>query len=128
MSDNTNNPEKEKNFSFIKLREEIITKSGGINPNIFHTPGFKEPTKKLRFEPNINITRSHTHENPEQFNTFKKDNITQNSNIGINNISFNSDNQDGTIGGEVVQQSNTVNSSESKIYLKFYKFFIIIFL
>ena len=114
MSDSTNNQEKDKNFSFIKLRQEIITKSGGINPNLFHTSGFKEPTKKLRFEPNINITRSHAHENPEQFNTFKKDSLISNSNIVMNSTSLNSENQEGVMGSEVIQQSNTVNSSESK--------------
>lgn len=120
MSDSTNNQEKDKNFSFIKLREEIITKSGGINPNLFHTSGFKEPTKKLRFEPNINITRSHAHENPEQFNTFKKDSLISNSNIVMNSTSLNSENQEGVIGSEVIQQSNTVNSSESKNLIKFF--------
>ncbi len=50
----------EKNFSFLKLREEIITKSGGIS----HA-GFKEPQKKLKFEPNLNITRQHIPEHVE---------------------------------------------------------------
>ena len=44
-----------KDFSFIKFRDEIINKSGlshnvaGIN---------KELQKKLKFEPNLNITRN----------------------------------------------------------------------
>jgi hypothetical protein len=92
----------DKNFSFIKLREEIITKSGGIN--LAHGSGFKEPSKKLKFEPNINITRTHAHENPEHFTTSRLDN-TNNIN---NNIT-----QDGIVPSETNQQSNTVNLSES---------------
>lgn len=45
---------KDNNFSFIKLRDEIITKSG-LTQN-----STKEQQKRLKFEPNINVTRSYT--------------------------------------------------------------------
>jgi len=45
---------KDNNFSFIKLRDEIITKSG-LTQN-----SSKEQQKRLKFEPNINVTRSYT--------------------------------------------------------------------
>jgi len=47
---------KDNDFSFVKLRDEIINRSGlshgvaGLN---------KEFQKKLKFEPNLNITRHH---------------------------------------------------------------------
>ena len=42
-------------FSFVKLREEIINKSG-----IYNNPTDlnNENPKKLKFEPNINISRN----------------------------------------------------------------------
>ena len=43
---------KDNNFSFIKLRDEIIHKSG-----LGHNIPLKETQKKLKFEPNVNIAR-----------------------------------------------------------------------
>jgi len=58
---------KDNNFSFIKLRDEIINKTGSSHPHA------KEANKKLKFEPNLNIIREHipitvdkTVENKEQ--------------------------------------------------------------
>ncbi len=45
----------DKDFSFVKLRDEIINRSG-ITHNIAGVN--KEFGKKLKFEPNLNITRN----------------------------------------------------------------------
>jgi hypothetical protein len=49
--------DKIKDFSFLKLRDEIINKSGIIpSSNELSSP----INQRLKFEPNINITRSHS--------------------------------------------------------------------
>ena len=50
-----NDGNKEKEFSFVKLREELFLKSG-ITSNI---SGQHDHSKKLKFEPNVNITRTY---------------------------------------------------------------------
>lgn len=49
------------NFSFLKLREEIISKSG-MGSNVVDST--HNLVKKLKFEPNFNIPRT----NGKQFN------------------------------------------------------------
>ena len=62
---------KDNNFSFIKLRDEITTKSG-LGSSI----SSKEHQKKLKFEPNLNVTRHHVHtENIEINNNIQKQEI-----------------------------------------------------
>ena len=80
-------------FSFLKLREQIISKSG-----VAPTATTKEQLKKLKFEPNINVQRSM---------------IVDNSDNRINKPSNEIE--------EIEKTPTAVNISESKN--KFYLFF-----
>ncbi len=61
---------KDNNFSFIKLRDEITTKSG-----LGSSVSSKEPQKKLKFEPNLNVTRHHIHTENVEINNIQKQEI-----------------------------------------------------
>jgi hypothetical protein len=69
---------KDNNFSFVKLRDEIINKSG-----IGHLHNLKDSQRKLKFEPNVNISRQnipHTEfktEKPEQTEPSNVVNLTE---------------------------------------------------
>jgi hypothetical protein len=69
---------KDNNFSFVKLRDEIINKTG-----LSHSSSHKESQKKLKFEPNVNIARQNIPnteiktEKPEQIEHSNTVNLTE---------------------------------------------------